>query len=323
MRAWWGAAAADATAAGQGPAARPVFFSWMNAATAAVVKDVEEVQVKRERVSFVRKPAVARRAVDKNSAVGDAEQSLVDLLPGSILSSVSVANAALELDDDRGELPKSLAAQDIAALLAACSEQAEISGQMHEEANAEHMDADSESSVDEESIDGPCPPAHPGNAAEDPAVGGFVEGSAFMERPQENQLKSAARQIQERSAFLALPRLDWIITLGKKSGKIFCVPKKNYEQQWRDRCVQKMPPREQFITEVGPLFGKELFSTLALPDLRQPLASLHKACNTTVWGLKSVSLSYDIYSIMKHPPSELFLSVSVDQLSQQYGRLRA
>ena len=45
MRAWWGAAAADATAAGQGPAARPVFFSWMNAATAAVVKDVEEVQV--------------------------------------------------------------------------------------------------------------------------------------------------------------------------------------------------------------------------------------------------------------------------------------
>ena len=67
---------------------------------------------------------------------------------------------------------------------------------MHEEANAEHMDADSESSVDEESIDGPCPPAHPGNAAEDPAVGGFVEGSAFMERPQENQLKSAARQIR-------------------------------------------------------------------------------------------------------------------------------
>ena len=57
--------------------------------------------------------------------------------------------------------------------------------------------------------------------------------------------------------------------------------------------------------------------------MRQPLASLQKACNTTVWGLKSDSLSYDIFSIMKHPPSELFLSVSVDQLSQQYGRLRA
>ena len=75
--------------------------------------------------------------------------------------------------------------------------------------------------------------------------------------------------------------------------------------------------------EVGPLFGEELFSTSTLHDLRQPLASLHKACNTTVWGLRSDSLSYDIFSIMKHPPSELFLSVSVDQLSQQYGRLRA
>ena len=131
-----------------------------------------------------------------------------------------MANAALELDDDRGELPKSLAAQDIAALLAACSEQAEISGQMHEEANSEHTDTDSESSVDDESID--CPPAHPVNM-EDPVIGGFMEGSAFMERVQENQLKSSAQLTQERSAFLALPRHDWIISLGKKSGKIVCV----------------------------------------------------------------------------------------------------
>ena len=99
--------------------------------------------------------------------------------------------------------------------------------------------------------------------------------------------------------------------------------KKAYEHSWRGICVQKMPPRELFVTQIGPLFGKELFSTLALHDLRQPLASLHKACNTTVWGLQRDSLRYDIFSIMKHPPAELFLSVSVDQLSQQYGQLRA
>ena len=110
----------------------------------------------------------------------------------------------------------------------------------------------------------------------------------------DNQLKSAAQLVQERSAFLALKRHDWMISLGKKTRKVMCVRKNVYEQLWRGRCVQKMPPREQFIMEVGPLFGKELFSTLALPDLRQPLASLHKACDTTVWGLKSDSLSYDI-----------------------------
>ena len=108
-----------------------------------------------------------------------------------------------------------------------------------------------------------------------------------------------------------------IISFGKKTGKVICVHKNEYEQLWRGRSVQKMPPREQFITEVGPLFGKELFSTLSLHDLRQPLASLHKECNTTVWGLQRDSLSYDIFSVMKHPPAELFLSVSLDQLSQQ------
>ena len=182
--------------------------------------EVEEVEVKFERCSFVRKPAV-----DKNSAVGDANHSLVDMLPDSIISSASVADAALELDFDRGQLPKSFAAQDIVAVLTACSEQANISGQMHEEANSEHMDTDSESSVHDESID--CPPAHPVNM-EDPVIGRFMERSAlkFMESVQENQLKSAAQQIQERSAFLALPRHDWIISLGKKSGKIVCVHKK-------------------------------------------------------------------------------------------------
>ena len=139
----------------------------------------------------------------------------------------------------------------------------------------------------------------------------------------DNQLKSAAQLVQERSAFLALPRHDWMISLGKKTRKVTCVHKTVYEQLLRRRCVQKMPPREQFIMEVGPLFGKELFSTVSLVDLRQPLASLHKECNRTVWGLQRDSLSYDIFSVMKDPPKELFLSVSLNQLCQQYGRLRA
>ena len=98
---------------------------------------------------------------------------LVDMLTDSIISSSIVDDAALELG---GQLPKSLAAQDTAAVLTACSEQAETSGQMHEEANPEHMDTDSENSVvdesEDESID--CPPAHPVNT-EDPVIGGFME----------------------------------------------------------------------------------------------------------------------------------------------------
>ena len=82
----------------------------------------------------------------------------------------------------------------------------------------------------------------------------------------DNQLKSAAQLVQERSAFLALPRHDWMISLGKKTRKVTCVHKTVYEQLLRRRCVQKMPPREQFIMEVGPLFGKELCSTVSLHD---------------------------------------------------------
>ena len=62
-----------------------------------------------------------------------------------------------------------------------------------------------------ESID--CPPAHPVNT-EDPVIGGFMEetklkalASAFMENAPDNQLKSAAQLVQERSAFLALPAM--------------------------------------------------------------------------------------------------------------------
>ena len=99
----------------------------------------------------------------------------------------------------------------------------------------------------------------------------------------DNQLKSAAQLVQERSAFLALPRHDWMISLGKKTRKVTCVHKTVYEQLLRRRCVQKMPPREQFIMEVGPLFGKELFSTVSLVDLRQPY-SRWRRCIKNVTG---------------------------------------
>ena len=33
-------------------------------------------------------------------------------------------------------------------------------------------------------------------------------------------------------------------------------------------------------------------------------------------------MSYDICSVVKHPPQEVFVDCSVDALSQQYGRLR-
>ena len=285
------------------------------------------------RCSFVvKKPAIGgsrNSSVDMNSAVGDAKQSLVDLLTDKIISSTSVTDAALELDTDLVQLPKSLSAQDIASVLAASSEQAQTSESMQEMPTPEHMHADSDDSdsVVDESID--SLPAQPINT-DDPVVGGFMDETrikalafAFMGRVQDNELKSAKQQLEERSAFLALPRHNWILSLGKKTGKIMCVHTKDYEQLWRSRCVRKMPPREQFLTEVGPLFGKELFSTLSLHDLRQPFASLHAACNKTVWSLDRDSLSYDICNVMKNPPKELFLSVSLDQLSQQYARLRA
>ena len=51
------------------------------------------------------------------------------------------------------------------------------------------------------------------------------------------------------------------------------------------RCIDEMPEREQFITRVGALFDKELFSDTPLHDLRQPLAALHQQCQKRSWGL--------------------------------------
>lgn len=59
-----------------------------------------------------------------------------------------------------------------------------------------------------------------------------------------------------------------------------------------------------------------------LDDLLQPLAALHEQCNKRVWGLRKNELGYDMSKVMQHPPDELFATVSVDMLLQQYNRLR-
>ena len=95
-----------------------------------------------------------------------------------------------------------------------------------------------------------------------------------------------------------------------------------YEELWRPRCIAQMPERERLIIQVGTLFGRELLADSPLDDLRQPLAALHKQCNKRVWGLCKNELCYDISKVMQHPPDELFATISVDALLQQYNRLR-
>ena len=59
-----------------------------------------------------------------------------------------------------------------------------------------------------------------------------------------------------------------------------------------------------------------------MDDLREPSAALHKQCNKRVWGLRKNELCYDISEVVQHPPDELFATISVDALLQQYNRLR-
>ena len=84
-----------------------------------------------------------------------------------------------------------------------------------------------------------------------------------------------------------------------------------------------MPERERFITQVGALFDKELFLDSPLDDLRQPLAALRQQCMKRIWGLCKNSLSYDIHKVMRTPPEELFVDISVDKLLLQFSRLRS
>ena len=75
--------------------------------------------------------------------------------------------------------------------------------------------------------------------------------------------------------------------------------------------------------QVGGLFDKELFLQSPLEDLRQPLAALHARCAQRAWGLSRENLSFDISSVMKHPPPELLSNITVDELVKQFDGLRA
>ena len=96
---------------------------------------------------------------------------------------------------------------------------------------------------------------------------------------------------------------------------------RSYEKKWHRRCIAQMPEREQFITQVGALFVKELFLDSQWHDLRPPLAALHQQCKKRIWGRCKTSLSYDIYKVMRDLPAELSVDISEDKLLQQFARL--
>ena len=280
----------------------------------------DEIEV---RCSFVR-PAVKRSNNVASSAVGDATH-LVDLLSDNILPSSSVDDAALELDAECNKLPKPLAADDIASLLTGFLDQPQACDAFNSEDN------DTDTCSEDSNPDRTTDPVVDGlaDSTADPVVDGLVDANtmqtlahAFMRRTP-GPLMNSVQRTQERRAFLALPHTTWIIALGKKRGVVLCVPQDVYEPMWRRRLVRSMADREQFIMQVGNLFCRDLFSDSSLQDLRQPLASLHKECDKYLWGLQKESMSYDICSVVKHPPQEVFVDCSVDALSQQYGRMRS
>ena len=242
-----------------------------------------------------------------------------NIMPASI-----VADDAFDLDFECSKLysvPHQLAAEDLAHVLTECTDSAEAKEE-HEEGSSE--DSDSEDNV-------PFTPVVDGfmDVPTAPVVDGFMD---LEEAKRLAKLHTAAKERtppsgdskgRQRNAFLSLPRHTWIISRGKKTGTIICSEAELYEKLWRRRCIAQMPEREQFITRVGALFDKELFLDSPLDDLRQPLAALHQQCRKRIWGLCKNSLSYDIHKVMRTPPEELFVDISVDQLLLQFSRLRS
>ncbi len=273
--------------------------------------------------SFVIRPAVGSlkaacgRSVGSKPAEGN---HLVDMITEGILPAETVAAAAFELDTECEKLhgvPIGLTASDIASVLRSTHDDDGNDTSSHEDTE-DSLDPDSSPPV----VDGVDPKS---NAARSETAKSKVVsrdeverlGEAYMARKVETNSKE-----EQRRAFLALPRHDWIIVRGKKTGKILCLHSAVHEQLWQTRCVAQMPPREQFIIDVGNLFDKTLFLASPLEDLRQPLAALHQQCSQRVWGLNRDKLSYDINSVMRDPPNELFSDITTDDLAQEYSRLR-
>ena len=278
------------------------------------------------RRSFVRPAVGGPKTSRKASEIGKSKQedNVVDLMSDNILPASTVADAAFDLDFECSKLysvPHQLAAEDLAHVLTECTDSAEAKEE-HEEGSSE--DSDSEDNV-------PFTPVVDGfmDVPTAPVVDGFMD---LEEAKRLAKLHMAAKERtppsgdskrRQRNAFLSLPRHTWIISRGKKTGTIICSEAELHEKLWRRRCIAQMPEREQFITRVGALFDKELFLDSPLDDLRQPLAALHQQCRKRIWGLCKNSLSYDIHKVMRTPPEELFVDISVDKLLLQFSRLRS
>ena len=257
--------------------------------------------------------------------------SLVDLLSDGILPASIVADAAFDLDSACKELygPQvSLAPADIALMLRECEGQGE--------SECDDDVDDEASSLDSDGLEADRPPCTPdGDAASRPVVDGQNMNMAPVDAREIDRLGRAyclsrgsrpsgtGRSNEERQAFLSIPKHDWMITIGKKSGKIIIVNKNVHQEMWHRRSLTKMPPREQFIAHVGSLFDKELFADSPLDEIRKPLAALHQVCSQRVWGLSTDTVGHDIFKVMRDPPAELFSKIELDTFAQQFLSLRA
>ena len=266
------------------------------------VDDSMPPEVEDRRCSFVKLAVGGPKTSRKASEIGKSKQedNIVDLMSDNILPASIVADAAFDLDFECSKLysvPHQLAAEDLAHVLTECTDSAEAKEE-HEEGSSE--DSDSEDNV-------PFTPVVDGfmDVPTAPVVDGLEEAkrlATLYMAAKERTPPSGDSKRRQRNAFLSLPRHTWIISRGKKTGRIICSEAELYEKRWRRRCIAQMPEREQFITQVGALFDKELFLDSPLDDLRQPLAALHQQCRKRIWGFCKNSLSYDIHKVMRTPP---------------------
>jgi hypothetical protein len=275
------------------------------------VDDSMPPEVEDRRCSFVKLAVGGPKTSRKASEIGKSKQedNIVDLMSDNILPASIVADAAFDLDFECSKLysvPHQLAAEDLAHVLTECTDSAEAKEE-HEEGSSE--DSDSEDNV-------PFTPVVDGfmDVPTAPVVDGFMDleeakrlAKLYM-AAKERTPPSGDSKRRQRNAFLSLPRHTWIISRGKKTGRIICSEAELYEKRWRRRCIAQMPEREQFITQVGALFDKELFRDSPLDDLRQPLAALHQQCRKRIWGFCKNSLSYDIHKVMRTPPKNYLLT---------------
>eukprot|EP00973_Karenia_brevis_P052992 7366276-Karenia_brevis.AAC.1 len=130
-----------------------------------------------------------------------------------------------------------------------------------------------------------------------------------------------AKDPQPPLAPKAAPPMNWMIYRGKTSGEIRIIQRDTYDEMWRQRLIKKLPAREQFLFQVGGLFGEELLRT-PMVELSKPLAALQTQASGRLWGLKRDQLPFDLTQVMRSVPDELFAEISFGAFMQQYARLR-